>query len=625
MILGVLFADAITLNDVLFLLVIGILGGVLYISRNSKSRIHLIGVLAIIFVLGALLMNQTRSHFDTLQTGDLPRIALVEETEVTDDEWKKVLVTIQREKSGETWVAKEEKVLLYTQDQLREGDLILFHSEIERIENSGNPGEFDAKQYWKGKNISRIGFLGEDQYVLIDYENPGWLSQFFGNLRNHLSQSLTQFLPENEASIAKALLLGDKSTLSTETRQSFSSAGAMHVLAISGLHVGIIMYLLFFILKRFSRVISRKMVVIISLLFIWIFVGVTGASPSVVRAALMFSVLLVGQQSGRMGSNLNTLFFSAFVLLLIDPLLIFDIGFQLSYCAMLGIFLYFDRVSSLLKFRNKVLKVAWDGTALGIAAQVFTIPLMLYYFHQFPNYFWLTNLGVMLVAGLILGLGLLFFAFKFVPWVNIFIASCLTWALFFLMQFVAWIETLPASVAKGFVPGLPEMILFYLCVFLLIWKFRKKIFKIVFLGVLILIVASWQWDRGTRIMSEEVVIFNANKPVLVLKQGSTLYGFYTKGNKEKSLRYLEPYEKVMPGKLKLIELKAGITELDADRKISIEKSDKNIKILVDDKVWCLRMSYVPMDESQAKVIDMPYMEKMKGHYNLKNGAYRIPL
>lgn len=625
LILGVLFADMIALKDVLFAALICLVGYVLYWGRKSKMSFHLPGILILIFSLGALLMGQTRNDFNTLNSGDLPRIALVEETEITNDDWKKVLITIQREKSGDNWQEREEKVLLYTRDQLREGDLILFHSSIEQIENSGNPGEFDAKQYWKGKNISMIGFLGENQYVLLDYQTPNWLTTFFKDIRGHLSNALAQFLPEQEASVAKALLLGDKSTLSTETRQSFSSAGAMHVLAISGLHVGIIMYLLFFVLKRFSRVISRRAAVIISLVFIWIFVGVTGASPSVVRAALMFSVLLIGQQSGRMGSNLNTLFFSAFVLLLIDPLLIFDIGFQLSYCAMLGIFLYFDRISSLLKIRSKFFKVAWDGTALGIAAQVFTIPLMLYYFHQFPNYFWLTNLGVMLVAGLILGLGMLFFAFKFVPFVNTFLASCLTWALFFLLQFVAWIEVLPASVAKGFVPAFPEMILFYLCVLLLVWNFRKKIFKIAIWGLLVLIIVSWQWDRGTRKLTEEIVVFNANKPVLCIKQGGTIYGFFTEGNKEKSLRYLDPYETVTPGKLNLIELKNGITKIDANSEIVIEKSNKSIKIRVEDKTWLLRLGYSSEEIQGMEVIDMPYLEQIKGHYNLKDGAYKIAL
>lgn len=580
--------------------------------------------LCALFLFGVSLIGLIRENTGTLGQGEIPRVGLVTEAEGGEKDWKKILVEVESEKFEGKWTSKNEKVLLYSQHAFREGDVILFDCKLNWIQNAGNPGEFDAKKYWRSKNVSMMGFLGAEEFTLLDYRAPSSLSVFFDDIRNNLAESLDAQLPTEEASIAKALLLGDKSALSRETRESFSTAGAMHVLAISGLHVGIIMYLLFFALKQFSRWISRRTAMIISLLFIWIFVGVTGASPSVVRAALMFTVLIIGQQSGRAGSGINTLFFSAFLLLLWNPLLLFDIGFQLSYGAMLGIFLTFDRIQSLIQVRQKFLKLLWDGTALGIAAQVFTIPVVLYYFHQFPNYFWLTNLGIMIMAGVILGIGMFFFLVKAIPGINFLIALVLSWSLFLLIEFVSWVETLPAALATGFSPGLPEMILFYLAVIVLVWQLNQKWVRFAAVGIIILIVAGWQWNRSIAMQSDEIVVFNANKPVIAVKSGNSIFGMYLGENRDQADFLLKSYRSINPGNLKLEQLKNGTLKLDGNLNLEILKTDKYIRIQSGEKSWLLRTGYTK-ESNAMKILDMPYLPEQDGHYNLRTGAFRRPL
>ncbi|MGY8927758.1 MAG: ComEC/Rec2 family competence protein, partial [Flavobacteriales bacterium] len=144
----------------------------------------------------------------------------------------------------------------------------------------------------------------------------------------------------DQLGVGQALILGNKELLSTEIKTSFSRAGAMHVLAVSGLHVGIILAFLIFVLERFPRIFSRRAAILISILFIWIYAGITGFSPSVLRATIMFSIIVFGDVFGKQSSRFNSLGFSAFLMIVWNPLIIYDIGFQLSYLAMLGIFLF---------------------------------------------------------------------------------------------------------------------------------------------------------------------------------------------------------------------------------------------------------------------------------------------
>ena len=603
------------------ILVIGV--SALIFSRLSKVLLST-GFVALL-LLGAGLMQWTRQSGTTIQKGEVPRIAIVQEAENSDKIWKKVIVRLKQEKSKKEWKRVSQEVLVYSQYQFREGDVLLFKTELNAIKNAGNPGEFDAKSYWNGKNIYWMGFVGEEDFTLLDYQEPSWIAGVFRSTRRYLSEQLDRSLPKKEASVARALLLGDKSKLSSETRESFGNAGAMHVLAISGLHVGIIMYLLFFVLKSASRWVSRNVAVLITVLFLWVFAGVTGWSPSVVRATLMFSLLLTGQQLGRSSNAMNTLFFSAFLILLIDPLTLFDIGFQLSYGAMFGIFIFFNRIKMVVQPRNRWLEKAWEGTALGISAQLFTIPLVLYHFHQFPNYFWLTNLGILCFAGVILALGMIFFLVHGIPFVRVIIVWLLGCAIFVLTYFIEWVDTLPWGVAQGFELYTSEIVLFIAVMITLTFVYDRKWGRWSLIFLLVLMVGSWQWDRHEATVKSEWVVFNSNAPVIACKQGNEIHAFFT-GKREKAKRLIDAYAKVHPGKVTLDSLKEDLTQLKwpggfaelERRKNGIELSTKNAKVF-------LRTRYVQLENAYDYIIDMPYLSPTKNHINLARGAFRRTL
>ncbi len=218
---------------------------------------------------------------------------------------------------------------------------------------------------------------------------------------------LERQLPTTSFSIVSALMLGWKSELSDHTRALYADTGAMHVLAVSGLHVGLVagavQGLLAWLLPGEDR--RRYLRLIVAVAAIWAFALLTGLAPSVCRAGLMFSLWLIGRATGRRTYAYNSLAAAAVVLLIIDPLLLFQLGFQLSFAAVFGILAFQSALASLIQTASIPVKRLWDLTTVGLAAQVATLPLTLYYFHRFPLYFWLSGAPIVLNAGLLLGLG----------------------------------------------------------------------------------------------------------------------------------------------------------------------------------------------------------------------------
>ena len=175
--------------------------------------------------------------------------------------------------------------------------------------------------------------------------------------------------------------------------------------------------LFFFCFFFFSKVISKKKSLFIILLLLWLYALLTGFSPSVSRAVFMFSILGIAKSTSNSYNPINSLFFSGFILLLINPLYIYDIGFQLSYLAMLGIFIFYKPFVSMFYFNNLFLNWIWKGSIIGVSAQLMTLPITLYYFHSFPNYFLITNLGIMCVSSVLL---ILLITLTGVKWLSFF-------------------------------------------------------------------------------------------------------------------------------------------------------------------------------------------------------------
>ena len=396
---------------------------------------------------------------------------------------------------------------------------LIFPADIIPISNKNNPGEFDGKQYWNNKQIYYQVFCENNQFHVIPTHsstfNPfTWLNkQIHSILETHLSGDVL--------SIAKGILLGDKSEIRMELKDAFSGAGAMHLLAVSGLHVGIFLVIIQWLFSIVFSRLPKWVELVLILVILWTYAGITGFSPSVNRAVTMFSFVAYGSILGKHYQSMNGLLASALLLLIINPFNLFDIGFQLSYLAMLGIFTFSAPIEKSWKFQHKLLSKIWTGTSVALAAQIGTFPLTLYYFHQFPNYFLLTNLGLMVLSGLLLSVGLGVISFGTIPYLGLLFGLLLTGIVTVLIMFIEWVNQLPFAMTKGFQLTIIELIGLYTVIILVYWgliSVRKKVIYIsIMLGLILVSHQSFKWHNKYTL--PEVIVLNQSSPMLLIRNG----------------------------------------------------------------------------------------------------------
>lgn len=328
-------------------------------------------------------------------------------------------------------------------------DTIAINGSIQGIAAPLNPNTFDYQRYMMAKNIFYQMRLTEKQWKLIGKAKKNVWTAIF-SMRTRAIEILRRRLKnEREFVVASALVLGYVDEITEEVQQAYSVSGAMHVLAVSGLHVGIIYIVfdfLFFYLKKIPHY-GKSIHLVILLLGIWLFVFLTGASPSALRAGVMFSLINMGKLMSRRAGSLNILAATAFTLLCYNPRLLLDVGFQLSFCAVAGILILHPFIHRIWYFPNRIVRYFWSLSSLSCSAQVTTFPLGVYYFHQFPTYFLITNLLVVPISTLLLPMGLLLLSFDGIPYLGQFFATLFIFVLKLMNVMVFWVEDLPWSAA----------------------------------------------------------------------------------------------------------------------------------------------------------------------------------
>lgn len=409
-------------------------------------------------------------------------------------------------------------VLLYFQKTpkslaLNYGDVLLLNSTFTKIQRNGNPKEFDYARYLKIHDIHHQTYVQENDWMKVGNDSNPFLKRVF-KMQNILENRLDNSkLSTSNLMVAKALLLGKKESLDRDLLRTFSSAGAMHVLAVSGLHVGIIMLLFSKLFAPLKRLRKGKLVFILLLLaVIWCYAIVTGMSSSVLRATVMFTFVIIGKELERDTSVYQSILVSAFILIIFDPFVIFQVGFQLSYLAVLGIVFLQPKFYGLFYFKSALVREIWKYTTVSVAAQLATFPLGLYYFHQFPNFFFISNLIVIPGAFIILIVGICYLATWWISYVEWFLGEVLNVLITGLNLGVKWVESLPYSIYWGVSIMWFEVIWMYILLLLFSYAFVKKdqnVFKFSLVGVVLLLgfnIAE-QWGQSR---SNELVIYNVN-------------------------------------------------------------------------------------------------------------------
>lgn len=353
-----------------------------------------------------------------------------------------------------SWTKMNGKIIVYLEKDsssfnISMNDRILVLAWLNEISPPQNPGEFNYRRYMHFHQISHQAYVPSGRWKIQEV-GSGWMRSI-KQAQHRVIEIISSFgISDREMAIISALLVGYKHHLSVDQVNAFASAGAMHVLAVSGLHVGIVFLIVNTLFKTLERLKHGKYLKAVLLLCVlWGYAALTGLSPSVTRASTMFSFVIVGQVVKRHTDIFNTIATSAVFLLILNPFLIVEVGFQLSYLAVLGIVLLQPRIYELWQPQYWLFDKIWAITAVSIAAQVATFPLGLLYFHQFPNYFLLSNLVVIPAATFILPLGISLVAFSWVPHLSDWLGKLLYWMVHLLDVFIQWVEQLPFALILG--------------------------------------------------------------------------------------------------------------------------------------------------------------------------------
>lgn len=417
---------------------------------------------------------------------------------------------------SENWLQKKGRVVLYLSKEdyarpYRYGDVLLIKGKPQIPEGPGNPGEFDYRAYLSLKNIYHQHFLRAGAALKIGYDPPNRMLAFAFGVRKWAEATLKRFVEgDHEQAIACALVLGVTDGLDNELISAYSATGAMHVLAVSGLHVSILYLLILRILKPLNRFPGGRWgVALISLAILWIYALVTGLSPSVLRAVTMFSFLAIARPWARRANVYNTLAVSAFFLLMFDPFLIRSVGFQLSYFAVLGIVYLYPRILVLWEPEHRFTTAVWKISAVSIAAQVATFPLGLLYFHQFPNFFLLSNLVVVPLSSTVLTLGLGVLSISFFSTMASVLGYCLEKVITFLNSSIFFLEGLPFSLTEQvyITPWQCAMVILFTVILLALLQYRKFIFLVMAFAVVVVFAGLQWWRFATEVNTRMIAVY----------------------------------------------------------------------------------------------------------------------
>lgn len=403
--------------------------------------------------------------------------------------------------------------------------IIYTKSDLKDIQKPLNPHQFDYSKYLELRQVYSQIYLQHNQFLILSNQ-PTTIYGYADQLRSTINSGLIKSGFEDDVlSIINALLLGQRQTIDKSIYNNYVNSGTIHILAVSGLHVGIILLILNFIFKpllllKHGRII--RPLIIVTLL--WLFAIVAGLSPSVTRAATMFSIISIAMHLKRPTNIYNTLAISAFFILIIKPTFLFEVGFQMSYLAVLGIVSIQPILYKLWQPKYWIFDMPWQILTVTIAAQIGVLPISLFYFHQFPGLFFISNLVVIPFLEAILGLGLLVIVMALIGYIPKPIVQIYSFIIELLNKFVAWVAQFEAFLFRD----IPFTIIQVLCTYIIIVStvqiYKFKTFKwvaICLIGIICL--------QGTYIYNkfqnkdEAFIVFNKSRFSMIgLKQNDKL-------------------------------------------------------------------------------------------------------
>lgn len=524
-----------------------------WLLRNLLLPFYSFGVLLMLFLcIGLVVVGRKRQKLTSLRYGGLLSVffflfgfthllhnyektmakwpaeahyykAVVVETPHRGEKVSRCEVKVLAVGDSAKWRKTDASVILsvFLQDSVNVsvGDAVMFYGKVEELHNSGNPDEFDYVSWQQRKGVTGTLFAGNNYALCSSEMREGlWkelsLWQKIKISAERIRTSFTRKYAERgvghyEQAVLSAMTLGDKYALGKDVRMLFAETGASHVLALSGLHLGILVGILLWLLRPLGRSVRRRWIsLVICLLFIWSFTLLTGLNTSLVRAAVMYSLFLFFYSQQKVGVPLNGLALAALVILLFQPMALMDVGFQLSFLSVFAI-LFFQRIYAPVRPQRRWLGMMADFAFVALAAQIATAPLVAYYFHIFPLAFLLTNVLVIPCAYLILGGSMLFFATFPLVAVSQLLGNGLEALVQFMDAGLECISRIPFSSVELY-PSLLTVLAAYMLVASLVflWDSRSKNSMIAVMVMAAFCGMSLMHDSMGRKMEPQVIFYN---------------------------------------------------------------------------------------------------------------------
>lgn len=423
------------------------------------------------------------------------------------------------------WRPTKGRILIYFKKDgpaptLGYGSTIVCRRPLQAIANSGNPGAFDYKSYCAQKDIYHQLYLTQKDFVVTKSVDKNLLNGFLFSTRAKVINVLQKYIEANrEAGVAEALLIGYRNDLDKDLVQAYSNTGVVHIIAISGLHLGMIYFVLVLIFRPFKKnTLTRWLKPVVILLILWLFTLIAGAAPSILRSAVMFSFIVLAEVIDRKTSIYNTLCLSAFVMLCYNPYFLWDVGFQLSYAAVISIVAFLQPIYHWLYFKNKILDFFWKLMAISLAAQILTAPIIFYYFHQFPLLFMISNLVAVPLSTVILYLELLLLIVSLFSASLATIVGSINEVLLSLMNgFIERMNVIPYAVYDGINNSLLQTLILYIIVIALAtWLLRKsKPALFISVGSLLVFMSLYAFKKIQNQGQHKVIVYNVPQHLAV--------------------------------------------------------------------------------------------------------------
>ncbi len=442
-------------------------------------------------------------------------VSPVKETEKTYKFFCEIMPYEDSLKTGKAKVLVLLKKDTLDSPKIRVGDILAIRGQLSSLKSTQNPGGFDYAKYLKDRGVYYQVFVEKEKVLRLGQRTS--FDLVFAGLRVRekvLSVFEKYILDKNALAITSAILLGYDELLETKVKAVFAAAGAMHILCVSGLHVGIIYLMFSSLLKFLDR--NKKTRILKALLLIVIIISyalITGLSPSVLRASVMFIVIIVGKTLQRKISIYNLLAFSAFLLLIFNPLMIREIGFQLSYLAVIGIVTIYPKIFPFYLSKYSLINKVWSLSLVSFAAILSTFPLSIYYFHQFPTYFFITNLLVIPAAIFIIYMGIALILMSYFTVIASFLGKGIVLFLNFLFFLLHELTSLPGAVIRNisFTPWmviLTSLLIIASLAFFLFHRYRALVYALLmFFGLMLL----FTFADYSKLTQREVLIYSDNQ------------------------------------------------------------------------------------------------------------------